>query len=307
VPPELADFARELAAGRDPAAAYRKLTGGFVYQSNFYVAAARILFAKQQVELGRRVLSNLIELRPGDVAALRSYGYWLAEFGQAPEADAVLGTISGDDPAAMQVVFDRASILATNGNNLAAATEVLSAFLSKLAAYESSGVSPAVQPEFGSLYRYGNLAAAALVEFNAARRELANPAPHPLAHAKTNYRQNLANDIRVVVASTGGFDSLGLVVREAGAFESSNANSPSICGGRVTEAGRMQEYTIRHAVPGLYQISCVSDRPATVRAVIHKNWGRPDHTFKVVTLLLEAGKAQTLDEVEVGFQPPKPE
>jgi hypothetical protein len=69
----------------------------------------------------------------------------------------------------------------------------------------------------------------------------------------------------------------------------------------------MQEYTIRHAVPGLYQISCVSDRPATVRAVIHKNWGRPDHTFKVVTLLLEAGKVQTLGEVEVGFQPPKPE
>ena len=296
--PDLTAFASAVAAGRDPVAAYRKLTGAHIYQPDFYVAAARILFARQHVELARRVLSNLAEA--GDVATLRSYAYWLAEFGQVAEAAAVLGSVAGDDAATLQVVFDRASILATGGDQ-AAATDVLSAFLGKLAGYEVSDL--AVHPEFGSLYRYGNLAAAALVEFNAARRGLAPPAPHPLAHAKANYRQNLASDIRAVVASTGAYDSLRLSVREPGGFECSTAVELSTCGGRIATAGFMQEYTIRHAVPGTYQISCVASAPATVRAVIHKNWGRPNHTFKVVTLWLEAGKPQTLGEVEYEFAP----
>ncbi|MEI6674529.1 MAG: hypothetical protein WCO57_05070 [Verrucomicrobiota bacterium] len=97
----------------------------------------------------------------------------------------------------------------------------------------------------------------------------------------------------------------GSTLDPAGGFECSSAASLSTCGGRITTAGLMQEYPIRHAVPGTYQISCSASAPVTVRAVIHKNWGRPNHTFKVVTLWLEAGKPQALGEVECEFVPPE--
>ena len=282
-PPDLAAFAKDIAAGRDPAAAYRTLKGRRIYQPDFYLEAARILFAKHHVDLAQQVLSNLTESRPGDTSALRSYAYWLAEFGQAAEADAVLCAVPANDPLALPVLLDRASILATN-DAAPPAADALVAFFGKLTTCPS-----------------GQLAAVALTEYNALRPALKQLKKtfqsHPLHDATGDYRQNLDADIRIVVTSSGDDDSLHLEVSEPGGFLCSIVASPSAYGGQITAPPNMREYMLRHAVPGTYQIRCVSDKPATIRAVIHHHWGRPDHTFKVVTMLLEAAKPRTIGEV----------
>lgn len=65
----------------------------------------------------------------------------------------------------------------------------------------------------------------------------------------------------------------------------------------------MREYMIRRAVPGIYQISCTSDHPATIRLVLHTRWGHPDQESKVVTLLLDSDRMQQVGEIEFEFQP----
>jgi hypothetical protein len=282
-PPDLAAFAKDIAAGRDPAAAYRTLKGRRIYQPDFYLEAARILFSKHHVELAQQVLSNLTESRPGDVSALRSYAYWLAEFGQAAEADAVLCAVPANDPAALPVLLDRASILATN-DAAPADADALVAFFGQLTTCPS-----------------GQLAAVALTEYNALRPALKQHnksfQSHPLHDATGDYRQNLAADIRIVVTSSGDEDSLHLEVSEPGGFLCAIDTSPSAYGGQITAPPNMREYMLRHAVPGTYQIRCVSAKQATIRAVIHRHWGQPDHTFKVVTMLLDAAKPRTIAEV----------
>jgi len=284
-PPGLAAFAKDVATGLDPAAAYRKLKGSYAYQANFYVEAARVLFANQQVALGRRVLSNLTELRPGEIATLRSYAYWLAEFGQAADADGVLGEVGGDDAAAVQVLLDRASILATGGDT-AAAADILSAFLVRLSPCEA-----------------GRLSAVALTEFNGLYPILKGPArPHPLGGMREDYRRNLGADLRIVVSASA---PVSLSVVEAGGLQIPDPAGP--CGEQIIAAGGMCEYLLRQAEPGLYHIRCASDKPATLRAVIHKNWGRPEHSFKVVTLLLAGHTEQAIGDIDFEFQPPRRE
>ena len=279
--PALAAFAKDITAGRDPAAAYRKLKGTQLYQSNFYLEAARVLFANRHPELGRRVLSNIVEARPGDTAALRAYAFWLAEFGQGVEAAEVLRAVSADDPSAWKLWRDRASIQAANGSVPAAVDSLMGVF-DKL-------------PEWGFCLH----AAIALTELNALQATFKTPnLPHPLTGSNIDYRRNLAADIRIVATSTSDGNSLQLVVMEPGGFEASSSITPY--GGTITDPDGISEYMIRQAVPGIYQISC-SGEPAAVRVVIHRNWGRPDHTFKVVTLSLVAGKPQTIGEVDVEF------
>jgi len=195
--------------------------------------------------------------------------------------------VSANDPAAWQVTLDRASFQAARGDT-AAATRSLTAFFTKLPACASS-----------------SLAAMALTELNAALP--VNEMPHlpNLPHdSRINYRQNLAADIRIVVTSTGDDDALMLSVREPGALGYSNHSDTSIFGGRIATAPNVREYMIRRAVPGTYQIHCDSTRPTTIRAVIHTHWGRPNHTCKVVTMLLGNPAGLNLGEVMFEFQEP---
>jgi hypothetical protein len=279
-PAAMETFAKAIAAGGDAHAAYRKLKGSHIYQPRCDMEIARILFAKHHVELGTRVLSNLVELQPRDVSALRSYAFWLAEFGQSDEAELVLGEMPEQD---LLTAMDLASIRATGGD-LSGAAEAMYPPLE--AAISGDG---------------GNLAAIALTKNNTLCRFLGD-ADMPRFN---RYPQDLPSDIRVTLMSTGddsSFLSLRLMVMEPG-FECTTDSSPSPYGGRVIGENGVREYLIRHAVPGIYQINCSSAQPATVRAVIHTHWGQKDQQTKVVTLWLEPGRTTLVGEVEYEFQP----
>ena len=277
-PAAMETFAKAIAAGGDVQAAYRKLKGNHVYQPRCDVDIARILFANHHVELGTRVLSNLVESQPRDVAALRGYAFWLAEFGQTSSAEEVLGVVPGDD---LLGCMDVASIRATGGD-LSGAAEAL--YPPLLAAVAGDAV---------------NLTAIALTKYNTLCRFLGDPDIPRL----NRYPQDLPSDIRVTLMSTGDDAALRFEVVEPGGYACSATTSPSPYGGRVTGSNGVREYLIRHAVPGIYQINGSSAQPATVRAVIHTHWGRKDQQTKVVTLWLEPGRNALVGEVEYEFQP----
>jgi len=283
--PESAAFENELVAGKTPEAVYRKHRGDKVRPQRFYIEAARILFSRKQDALAQRVLSNLVETRPGDVSALRSYAFWLAEFGQTEAAEGVLEGISGDARTGLLVDMDLASLRASRGS-----AEV--AYGNWYNAMEDVGDAAA-----------GNLAAVALTEFNGLRHKVRHGAgAGPLVWHGTKYDIHLPADIRIVLTSADDTDSLRFEAIEPGGVPCSTTVSPSPIGGRVIGSYGVREYMIRRAVPGAYQINFGMDHPATVRVVIHTNWGRPDETTRVVTLLPESDKLRRIAELEFEFQ-----
>ncbi len=280
VPADLAAFEAALVTGKDPVASYLKLRGMDLHPPEFQLAVARILFAHQQPALARRVLSNLVELRPGDVSALRSYAFWLAEFKQAEAAEEVLEGLHKRDPGSLDIALDLASLRTLRGNS-AKAAEALSISLES--------------PPTGM----GELAAVALAEYNALP---AQDRTHRPEWHRGDFVQNPEADLRIALASTRGEGRLDFKIEEPGDFTTS-PYSPSPCGGRATAHQGGGEYLIRHAVPGKYRITCKSPQTTTLRAVIHTRWGYPDHQAKVVTLWLWPNEHQLIGEVEFEFQP----
>jgi hypothetical protein len=277
-------FEAAIAAKGDPEAAYQKLKVGKIYQPKFYLEAARILFGKNHLDLARRVLSNLVEWRPGDVAALREYALWLAEFGQAGEAEAVLLAISKDVPAGLEARLDLASIRAIRGESLPA-LEALHLPLDVPSFSDSGSFYTIAMTEIYALYE--------------------KPSPE-----RSNYpqlwedyrRKNLPADIRIVLSAASGGGGLGVTVKEPGGLTSSDFSGTSEIGGQVTAFGGTREYMIRHAVPGIYQVTCTSGTPTTVRCVIHTDWGRPNQQSRVVTAWLDSHEIADLGDIRFEFR-----
>jgi Vault protein inter-alpha-trypsin domain/SLBB domain len=278
--PDFVAFEKALATGLDAEIAYRKLKANHVYQDRFYIEVARLLVAKKQPLLARRVLSNIVEFRSNDLSAMRAYAFWLAEFGQTEEAVRVLTPLCENDSATLTLHLDLASIQATRGNAVAIA-ETLVPALADIHSNQS-----------------GSLAALALTEYNALD---VNSCMRPIGWQTGTYYKNLAADIRIVAISTGDGNSLRFSVEEPSGFDSSLADTPSPTGGRVSMSGGRREYMIRRAIPGIYKITCASDHPATVRLVLHTRWGYPDQKSKVVTLLLDNDRMQQVGEIEYEF------
>jgi hypothetical protein len=285
--PESAVFQNELTAGMAAEVAYRKYRGEGVLPPRFYIEAARILFSRKHDALATRVLSNMVETRPGDVSALRSYAYWLAEFGQVNLAEQVLEGISGDSNIEMLVGMNLASMRSVRGN----LEWAVHGF------YQTFDVdSPA---EFPS----GELAAIALSDFNNLDwRSGLRVGPGLLILFGERFETKMPADIRIVLTSADDSAALRFEVIEPGGFACSSAASPSPTGGRVAGSNDVREYMIRRAVPGTYAIRCGSDTPTTVRAVIYTNWGRSSQTSRVVTLMLDSDKLRRLAELEFEFR-----
>lgn len=276
--PEPAAFAKDLASGADPASAYRKHRGDMHRPPEFYIEAARILFRAGRDALGRRVLSNLAELSAGDAGARRAHAFWLAEFGRFEESERVLKDIHGDLRTKLLVELDLISVRKQHGD---------------------AEAIDAGAPDLDELVELDEppLASVALSEWNALRHTTEDA----VKVREEPFQSNLPVDLRVVLTSSDDAGDLRFEVEEPEGTKCSAYVSPSPTGGRVTGAAGVREYMVRHAVPGVYRISCASGRPTTVRAVIHTNWGRPVQTTRVVTLLLKTDRLRQVSEVEFEF------
>lgn len=276
------EFTKQLAAGADPATAYRKQRGDVKRAPDFYIGAARILFSNKQAALAKQVLSNLAETRPGDVSALRSLAFWLAEFGKIQDAEMVLEGIQRGTDSDTLVAMDLASLRTSRG----AFREAFSGWLNPME----------------SITAQGSLAAVALTDFNSLREKTtgsASPAPFP--GYGTRYAQPLPADIRIVLTCADETAAPLFNVIEPGGFESGKEwpNTPS--GGRVEESRGVAEYMIRRAVPGKYRIEVRTSAPTTVRLSIHQDWGRPNQTTRTLTFFSDSLKSRS-EELDFAFR-----
>lgn len=264
--PDLKNFTKAIHSDKDPEIEYRKLTSKPDYPPQFYVEVSRILFAKKHIDLARRVLSNIVEMRPGDIAALRAYAYWLADAGLVKEADDTLHAAEIIDPTAEFLTIDRL-------------------LLRKTGVIIPSNIGI---PKWKS----GILGAIAVTDMSAVPKD---------AFGLTN----LPSDIRIVISSSEANVPLDFSVQSPGDFLCGTSfASTSACGGRIIGSHGILEYMCRYAEPGTYKILCSSPRPTTVRAVIHTQWGKPGHQSKVVTLWLDSPEPREVGELQINFRPP---
>jgi hypothetical protein len=284
--PDSTALEKALAAGTEPETAWRNHRGDAVWPQRFYIESARVLFAAKHDTTATRVLSNLVEQRPDDPAALRAFAFWLAEFGRFEQAETVLESIREDAVIDLLADLDLVS-LRNQRDDAAAAFSGWTAALEDVAATHS-----------------GNLGAIALSELNALHRRAGDAgASSPEIWYGAPFETHLPADLRIVLTAADPTDRLRFEIIEPDGFRCSTATSPSPSGGRIIGADGVREYMIRRAVPGIHRIACSSDGPVTVRAAIHTNWGRPDQKSKVVTLLLDSDKLHEIAEVEFEFAP----
>ena len=277
------DFTKQLAAGVDPATAYRKQRGGLMRAPDFYIGAARILFSNKQEDLAKQVLSNLAETRQGDVSALRSLAFWLAEFGKSEEAERVLEAIPrGNDTDAL-VAMDLAALRTARGDFHGAYSQRADAM--------------------GDITSDSFLTSIALTDYNSLRaKHGANTGHNPFPGDAARLSYPLPADIRIVITSADDTAQPDITVTEPGDSTVRPGREASPHGGRFTASRGVAEYMIRRAVPGKYRIECRTSAPTTVRLSIHQDWGRPNQTTRTLTFFSESLKSRS-EEFDFAFRP----
>jgi hypothetical protein len=269
-PADTAAFAAALKAGREPAAAYRALTNGRRLAPAAYLEGARLLFEHRHPDLARRVLSNLVAIRPREHGALLAYALWLAEFGQTAEAADRLAALADSDPAWLAPRLALASVHA--------------------AAKQPAAVAKALRPLPGLLSGEMDrtLALVAFTEWNALPPADRKSAGFPAGWSFGSVGRTLPSDIRIVLTASED-DPLACAVLEPTGSTARNGALPTVCGGQLEAACGVGEYMIRQAIPGRYRLTCRAARPITLRIAIHTHWGRPNQQTRILTRWLEPG------------------
>jgi len=281
--PDATVFEKQLAAGTDPETAYREHRGAVTRPQRFYVDAARLLFSRKQDALAKRVLSNLSETRPGNISALRSEAFWLAEFGRTRDAEKLLEGVSADVESKVLIDRDLASIRGSRGN-----------FDKAYATWSRS---------MGDITGAGDLMAIILTEFNSLRVTAdGSGVSEPFPGYESRFSQPLPADIRIVMTAADEAARLKFTVLEPDGFRCPDFSTGSPSGGRVGSSRGVSEYMIRRAVPGTYRIECATDVPTTVRLTIHTDWSRPNQTTRVLTLFPDTAEPRAIADVEFGFR-----
>jgi len=272
------------------------------------------LFLARDAALGRRVLSNLAELRIEDPALLRVYAWRLVEAGDADSAVAVLRTVLRLRPEEPQSYRDLALALAERGR--AADVAEGARLLHDLALRRPVG--DGVLGETSVLHqawdRFPDVEVIALEELNALLDRLATLPGAPAGpDLDSRLRRSLDCDLRVVMAWDRDATDIDLHVMQPDGTEAFYGRNRTRAGGLVsrdcTQGYGPEEYLLRSAATGSYQVRCryygsQSNHlfgPATVTATVFLNWGRPTQRRQVMTLRLDRqGEAVPVGVVQIG-------
>lgn len=282
---------------------------------SFFLDCAGALFVVDAA-LGRRVLSNLAELRIDDPALLRVFAWRLQQAGDVDLAITTLRRVLRLRPEEPQSYRDLALVLAARGEAAGRGTDLSEAMhllFQVVMRQPTAGVDlgePQVLEQAWS--RFPQAEVIALEELNrlmtvAERRAFVpTPAQPPL---DTRLRQLLDCDLRVVMSWDADATDIDLHVREPSGEEAYFGRNRTTTGGLVsndmTRGYGPEEYQIRSGSPGAYHIRCryygsQASRllgPATVTAVAITDWGRPGEKRQMLTLRLD----QRGDAVPVGI------
>ncbi len=286
----------ELQNSADPAATYDKLLRETFHEQTpapaTWVEMARLFMAKGHSALAERILSNFLEVEPNPVEATRAFAFWLAEVGATSRAVSLLEELDrfvADTSTRALIQYDLAA-LKSQANAFAKAVE-----------REIDSGDP------------GALATIALTDFfgNGGR---------PGGNLRQFPINAMSSDLRVVITACGG--DVDVKVLEPGYKDNTLVFSQGISpnGGRLDLSPRVQEYQIRHGIPGAYQFSlCRSEAqiefagvkvdslkslpPLTLRVTYYTHWGTKSQTQQTRTYLL-TNALPTVERLEYRWPQP---
>jgi Ca-activated chloride channel homolog len=282
---------------------------GYGSSPAYYLDCGHFFYAEGDAVLGRRILTSILELQLDDPSLLRVVAYRLAEAGELDLAIQLLDDVLELRPEEPQSLRDLALMLARRGQDearRAADVEAADADLGR-------SMELLHQVVLGRWDRFAEIEVLALMELNrtwsladrlpkSSSKRIARPDLDP------RLRKLLDVDVRITLSWDADLTDVDLWIIEPTGEKAFYSNPRSAIGGNVsrdfTQGYGPEEYCLRKAVEGNYLIQAnyygSSQQtllgPATVKAVVITNFGRPDEARQELTLRLD--KVQ--DVVTVG-------
>jgi hypothetical protein len=269
-------------------AVYRRLTATYGDLPAFYADAASVCLDQGATALGLRILSNLAELAPDNLALLRVLGYRLQQMDSLALAEWVLGEVLRLRPDEPQSHRDLGLVMAKRGH-LQAAIERL---------YEV-----VKEPWDGRFSEIGVLAAHEINSLVGSHRSALD-----LSFMDERLIEAMPTDLRVVLTWDANDVDLDLWVTDPRGEKCFYQNRQTDIGGLMsrdfTGGYGPEEFLIKEAMPGTYQVQAnyyankqaSLTGPATLRLRLIRDYGRPSQQEKSIVLRL----GEENEVVEVG-------
>ncbi len=272
--------------------AYLKARAEWAKSPAFFLDCADCLLKAGETELGRRVLSNLAEMKLEDAGMLRILAWRLRQAGDLDAAVVALRRVLKLRPEEPQVYRDLALVLIERGKARKdkADLEEAMALLQKTAFTPWNRHADSI-PLF-ALEEMNELAAWCK------RQTWEDGAPEWEAIPK-KFAKNLDMDLRIVMSWDADNTDMDLHVTEPGGEEAFYGHRFTAIGGMVsrdiTDGYGPEEYLLRRAKGGKYTIFAhyfashqqTVTGPATVTATVYTQWGREGQTERTMTLRLD--------------------
>lgn len=268
----------EAAAEDSLEAVYFGLKATYGQLPAFYADAASLCVARGEAELGLRVLSNLAELEPDNVALLRVLGYRLQQLDSLALASWVLGKVLSLRPDEPQSHRDLGLVLAKQ-DSLQQAIERLYEVVRQPWNDRFPGIGVLVAHEINSL-------------IGQTRR------PLDLRFVDERLLKAMPTDLRVVLSWDANDVDLDLWVIDPRGEKCYYQNRQTQIGGLMsrdfTGGYGPEEFLLKAAMPGRYQVQAnyyankqaSLTGPATLRLRLIRHYGRPNQEEKRMVLRL---------------------
>lgn len=283
-------------------AAYLAERAKWAQSPAFFLDCAGVFYQEDDKALGRRILTNLAELRIEDAGLLRVLAWRLQQAGDLDTATVILRRVAKLRSEEPQSFRDLALALAERGRASASKADL------------EEAMQLFLKVALGSWGRHGeSIPIFALEEMNALiawieRRDWADAGKPEIPEIDKRLRDNLDTDVRIIMSWDADATDMDLHVLEPGGEEAFYAHNRTARGGLVsediTDGYGPEEYLIRKAPTGAYAISTnyygssqqTVVGPATVTATVFTNWGRANEERRVLTVRLDKEK----EKVEIG-------
>lgn len=263
--------------------------------ATFYMDVAQFFFEKGEAAVAERIMSNVLELNPENVAMERMVAYNLLQFGAFDAAIAVLEHVKKLNAWEASSARDLARVW----EKKALQTEAAKDYQQAIDYYVEAIVGPWEVEE--------PLRVVALMEFNHLLAGLKEEEMN-IPEWKANLLKNLDTDVRVVLSWNSRYADIDVWVQEpSGEFVSYRYRN-SLAGGYlpfdITDGFGPEEYLTRYALKGDYEIfvDFYGERgielfgPVSITLDIYTNYGRENEQVHTTTVRLK----ETGERIPVG-------